>query len=115
MTGIGFLVNNLASVVTGMSRFVMNNPKLALMAAAIGIIAYYWDDVKVAIAQVSNYFIDLYNSSSLVRGVLNGILATVGTMGGIIVTVFDLIVYAVQWSIKKIEKLLKMFQNILQI
>ena len=105
LTGIGFLVNNLASVVTGMSRFVMNNPKLALMAAAIGIIAYYWDDVKVAIAQVSNYFIDLYNSSSLVRGVLNGILATVATMGGIIVTVFDLIVYTVQWSVKKIEKI----------
>tara|TARA_R100000734_G_scaffold17945_1_gene14453 strand:- start:562 stop:3117 length:2556 start_codon:yes stop_codon:yes gene_type:complete len=112
LTGIGFLISNLATVTTAMAKFVLNNPKLALMAAAIGLIAYYWDDVKVAIAQVANYMIDLYNNSAFVRGMLNGILATLATMGGIIVTVFNLIVYTVEWAVKKIEDIFKKSKEI---
>ena len=104
LTGIGFLISNLATVTTAMAKFVLNNPKLALMAAAIGLIAYYWDDVKVAIAQVANYMIDLYNNSAFVRGMLNGTVSTLATMGGIIVTIFNLISNVFNYAVEKIAR-----------
>lgn len=106
LTGIGLLISNLASVTTAMAKFVLNNPKLALMAAAIGLIAYYWDDVKVALANVANYMIDLYNNSTFVRGLLNGTLATLATMGGIIVTVFQMITHTFNYAVEKIKRII---------
>lgn len=113
LTGIGMLISNLASVTTAMAKFVLNNPKLALMAAAIGLIAYYWDDVKVAIANVANYMIDLYNNSAFVRGLLNGTLATLATMGGIVVTVFQMITHAFNYAVEKITRVINAVDSFL--
>lgn len=103
LMGVGSLVTMLSGVGGSFAKFLMNNPKLALMAGILALIVYYWDEVKVAIANASNQFIDFYNNTIEFRAVIWGIMGLIAQMVQIVVTVFEVAVSVIEFLANKIK------------
>jgi hypothetical protein len=103
LMGVGSLVTMLGSVGTSFAKFLMNNPKLALMAGVLALIVYYWDSIKIGIANAANKFIDFYNNTVEFRGLIWGIMGLLAQMVQIVVTVFELAVSIIEFLAEKIK------------
>ncbi len=106
LMGLGSLVSMLGSVGTSFAKFIMNNPKLALMAGILGLIAYYWEDIKIAIANASNKFIEFYNNSIAFRAVIFSIAGTVAQMVQIVVSAFEMALAVIEFLTNKVKNTL---------
>lgn len=103
LMGVGSLAGGLTRAASAMASFVLYNPKLALLAAAVALIAYYWDDVKIALANASNTFIDFYNNTIEFRALIWGVAGVLAQMVGLVILIFDTMVATITYLGKKVE------------
>jgi len=106
LMGVGKLASGIISAASAMGKFVLHNPKLALLAAAVALIAYYWDDVKIALANASNTFIDFYNNTIEFRALIWGVAGVLAQMVGLVVLIFDTMVATITYLGKKVESII---------
>lgn len=90
MVGLGGVIKLLPFLVSGFAALSAAAPYLAAIGVAGYLIYKNWDSVAKKIVEVTNYFIDLYNTSLIFRSYINGQIAGFKNMFTILGGVFDL-------------------------
>lgn len=100
---IGAISSLIPTLITGFT--VLTGP-IGLVVAGLAAVAYVvatnWPIVKKTLVDVANYFIDLYNQSTLFRGAVEGIAAVFKNTWAVVKLIFNNIVAAAKFTVSSI-------------
>lgn len=116
LAGLGFMATSiLPAVGAGMSALLGPVGLVIAALTSIGVIIYKnWQPIKGVLVDIANYFIDLYNESTLVRVVVNLIIAQFKTWWDVVRFVFNAALTIIKTFVKQVVSDFKFLGQIIK-